>query len=53
VQWAATLTMPPGDHVLRVRATDKNGLVQTGVQRDVLPDGSTGWHTIGVTAVGS
>ena len=53
VQWAATLAMEPGDHVLRVRATDRNGLVQTGVERDVLPDGSTGWHTIGVTAVGS
>lgn len=53
VQWATTLTMKPGDHVLRVRATDRNGLVQTGVERGVLPDGSTGWHTIGVTAVGS
>ena len=53
VQWAATLAVEPGDHVLRVRATDRNGLVQTGVERDVLPDGSTGWHTIGVTAVGS
>ena len=53
VQWAATLRMQPGDHVLRVRATDRNGLVQTGVERDVLPDGSTGWHTIGVTAVAS
>lgn len=49
-QWAATLDVAPGDHTLRVRATDKTGLVQTGVDRDVLPDGSTGWHTIGFTA---
>lgn len=49
-QWSATLDVAPGDHTLRVRATDKAGLVQTGVDRDVLPDGSTGWHTIGFTA---
>ena len=43
-------TSTEGDHRLRVRATDKDGLVQTGVERDVLPDGATGWHTIDVTA---
>jgi DMSO/TMAO reductase YedYZ molybdopterin-dependent catalytic subunit len=50
VQWTATVDLSTGDHRLRVRATDRNGLVQTGVVRDVLPDGSTGWHTIDVTA---
>jgi DMSO/TMAO reductase YedYZ molybdopterin-dependent catalytic subunit len=50
VQWVATLDMTPGDHVLRVRATDKDGLVQTGELADVIPDGATGWHTIDVTA---
>jgi len=50
VQWATTVTLDAGDHTLRVRATDKDGLVQTGVQRGVLPNGSTGWHTIDVTA---
>jgi hypothetical protein len=53
VQWAATVNLKEGDHVLKVRATDKTGLVQTGVERDVLPDGSTGWHTIEVSAVPS
>lgn len=53
VQWAATVNLEEGDHVLKVRATDKTGLVQTGVERDVLPDGSTGWHTIEVSAVTS
>jgi DMSO/TMAO reductase YedYZ molybdopterin-dependent catalytic subunit len=50
VQWAVTVDLGPGDHLLRVRATDKDGLVQTGVERDVVPDGATGWHTIDVTA---
>ncbi|GAB3771554.1 molybdopterin-dependent oxidoreductase [Nocardioides ginsengisegetis] len=52
VQWVATVSADPGDHTLKVRATDKNGLVQTGAVADVLPDGATGWHTIGFTAKG-
>lgn len=50
VQWALTVSLDEGDHELRVRATDKDGLEQTGVRRDVVPDGSTGWHTIQVRA---
>ncbi len=50
VQWLADIDVPPGDHSLTVRATDAEGLVQTGVERDVLPDGATGWHTIDLTA---
>ena len=46
VQWAATVAVEEGDHQVRVRATDKNGDVQTGVEQDVLPDGATGWHTV-------
>lgn len=52
VQWAATIDVAPGDHSLRVRATGKDGQVQTGVEHDVLPDGATGWHTIQFTASG-
>ena len=44
------MTLDEGDHELRVRATDKDGLEQTGVRRDVVPDGATGWHTIQVSA---
>jgi DMSO/TMAO reductase YedYZ molybdopterin-dependent catalytic subunit len=51
VQWALTVSLEEGDHELRVRATDRNGLEQTGVRRDVVPDGATGWHTIEVTAI--
>ncbi|MCW2765655.1 MAG: oxidoreductase, molybdopterin binding protein [Nocardioides sp.] len=49
VQWVARVPVAAGDHVARVRATDKTGLEQTGVERDVLPDGATGWHTIDFT----
>lgn len=50
VQWRAVVDVEPGDHTVRVRATDKSGLVQTGALADVLPDGATGWHTIDFTA---
>ena len=43
-------TSTPGDHQLRVRAHRQDGEVQTGVRRDVLPDGATGWHTVDFTA---
>jgi DMSO/TMAO reductase YedYZ molybdopterin-dependent catalytic subunit len=50
VQWATTIDVPPGDHELRVRAQDRTGAWQTGVERDVIPDGATGWHTVDFTA---
>jgi DMSO/TMAO reductase YedYZ molybdopterin-dependent catalytic subunit len=50
VQWRISLTLPEGDHRLRVRATDEDGNVQTGAIADVVPDGATGWHTVEVTA---
>ena len=46
VQWRAVATLEEGVHAVRVRATDKFGLVQTGAVADVLPDGATGWHAI-------
>ena len=50
VQWAATLDVGPGDHLLRVRATDRDGTTQSGVEVDVLPDGAEGWHTVDFSA---
>lgn len=50
VQWAATIEVDEGDHELRVRATDKDGLVQTGAETDVRPDGATGWHAVAFSA---
>ena len=46
VQWKAVVDVDPGDHMVKVRATDKDGEVQTGVEADVLPDGATGWHSV-------
>jgi DMSO/TMAO reductase YedYZ molybdopterin-dependent catalytic subunit len=50
VQWSGTLDVPSGDHTLAVRATDRSGYTQTGVRADVVPDGATGWHTVGFKA---
>ena len=50
VQWAGTCRSSRAIHTLAVRATDRSGYTQTGVQRDVVPDGATGWHTIEFTA---
>ena len=48
VQWKGVAEVEEGDHTVRVRAIDKDGQVQTGVEQDVLPDGATGWHTQGL-----
>jgi len=45
-QWAATVELDQGDHSVRVRALGRNGETQTGVERDVRPDGATGWHEV-------
>jgi DMSO/TMAO reductase YedYZ molybdopterin-dependent catalytic subunit len=50
VQWAATVEVEAGEHRVFVRATDRNGQVQTSVERDVIPDGATGWHSIPFSA---
>lgn len=47
VQWALTFDdVEPGEHVVQVRATTRDGETQTAVRRDVRPDGATGWHTV-------
>jgi DMSO/TMAO reductase YedYZ molybdopterin-dependent catalytic subunit len=50
VQWSGEVTVDPGVHTLAVRATDRSGYTQTGVRRDVVPDGATGWHSVEFTA---
>jgi DMSO/TMAO reductase YedYZ molybdopterin-dependent catalytic subunit len=44
-RWDAT----PGDHILRVRATDGDGEVQTDMRTRPAPDGARGHHTVRVT----
>jgi hypothetical protein len=43
VQWKGVADVAKGDHTVRVRAIDKTGVVQTGVEHDVIPNGATGW----------
>jgi hypothetical protein len=47
-QWMLPWSAPTGDHVIRVRATDGQGVTQTAERSRVDPDGATGWHTIAV-----
>ncbi len=48
-QWVVDLDVAPGDHVLRVRSVNGEGEVQSGILRDPVPDGATGWHEIEFT----
>lgn len=44
-QWRFEWDALPGDHTLRVRATDGSGATQTGVEAPPAPDGATGHHS--------
>lgn len=44
VQWRAEWDATPGNHTLRVRATDGDGALQDEMPRPPAPDGATGWH---------
>ena len=50
-QWVVEWDATPGEHEIRVRATDGEGETQTEERTPVAPDGATGWHTIRVTVV--
>lgn len=49
VQWLLPWEATPGDHVIRVRATDGSGEVQTDERTPPAPDGARGHHTIEVS----
>ena len=52
VRWRVELTIAePGAAELVVRATDGDGITQTGERTSALPSGSTGWHRVEVVAV--
>jgi DMSO/TMAO reductase YedYZ molybdopterin-dependent catalytic subunit len=44
VQWWWPWEAASGEHLLRVRAIDTNGLVQTSESASPAPDGASGWH---------
>ncbi len=47
-QWVHTWEATPGEHRIRVRATDGTGQVQTTARAPVAPDGATGLHEVSV-----
>jgi DMSO/TMAO reductase YedYZ molybdopterin-dependent catalytic subunit len=49
-QWVWMWEPEPGSHLLEVRATDETGYAQTDRRAPVAPNGSTGWHSVNVTA---
>ncbi|MBT2517738.1 molybdopterin-dependent oxidoreductase [Streptomyces sp. ISL-90] len=48
VQWRYEWDAAVGSHVVRVRATGRDGEVQTAERQGVVPDGATGLHEIPV-----
>lgn len=47
-QWKLEWIAERGSHIIRVRATNANGLTQTEERAEVAPNGATGWHTVNV-----
>ena len=47
-QWVVEWDATPGEHEIRVRATDGEGQTQPEERTPVAPDGATGWHTVRV-----
>jgi DMSO/TMAO reductase YedYZ molybdopterin-dependent catalytic subunit len=50
VQWMIPLHVPPGNHTLKVRATDGTGEQQTAERTAPAPDGARGYHVISFAA---
>ena len=49
VQFVHRWEAAPGEHLIRVRASDGTGEVQTDARTEPAPDGARGHHTISVT----
>jgi DMSO/TMAO reductase YedYZ molybdopterin-dependent catalytic subunit len=47
-QWVLDWDATPGQHTLRVRATDGTGELQTEERAEPIPDGASGWHAVQV-----
>jgi DMSO/TMAO reductase YedYZ molybdopterin-dependent catalytic subunit len=41
--WRAPFDLAPGSHTVQARATDKNGVSQTEMRAEPIPDGASGW----------
>lgn len=49
-QWVLPVDFAPGQHQLTVRATDREGTVQTDQRVAPFPNGASGWHSVRVIA---
>ncbi len=49
-QWMWRWKATSGNHTLQVRATDDTGATQTEKRVPIAPNGSTGWHSVNVSA---
>jgi DMSO/TMAO reductase YedYZ molybdopterin-dependent catalytic subunit len=49
-QWVLPVDLAAGQHQLTVRATDRDGTVQTDQRAAPFPNGASGWHSIRVIA---
>ncbi|WP_159803663.1 molybdopterin-dependent oxidoreductase, partial [Arthrobacter zhaoguopingii] len=49
-QWHHEITVGPGSHTLRARATDPAGGLQTEERADPVPNGASGWQSVQFTA---
>ena len=49
-QWVLPVDFAPGQHQLTVRATDREGTVQTDQRAAPFPNGASGWHSVRVIA---
>ncbi|HEX3299840.1 MAG TPA: molybdopterin-dependent oxidoreductase [Actinomycetota bacterium] len=47
-QWKFRWNATPGSHLIRVRAIDGTGAVQTGVETPPFPSGATGYDTVSI-----
>ncbi len=45
--WRKIVELGPGSYTAEVRATDRSGYTQTDHRADPVPDGATGWHSVG------
>ena len=48
-QWRLAWDATSGEHRIAVRATDRDGVVQTPDLAEPYPDGATGYHTVSVS----
>ncbi|MBJ2120214.1 molybdopterin-dependent oxidoreductase [Arthrobacter sp. MSA 4-2] len=49
-QWHHEITVGPGSHTLRARATDPADGLQTDERADPVPNGASGWQSVQFTA---